>query len=568
MATAVVGGVPTVGTDVPVAAVLLALFAASAAAHMTILQLNKRAGLKFLFSGMLFALSVLRSVALCMRAVWAAHPHSADVAIASGILTQTGSVLVLIINLILAHRVVRGYHPAFGWHPATTLAFRFLVACVVASLVMVIAVTVQTVLTLDPAVRRADRAVQLFAGTYMAVLAFVPLPVVVLAALAPRAQRVEKFGAGRWRTKVRLLLFTAAVATLGASFRIYTGYAARPASDPAWYHGRACYYCFNYVTDLVVSATYLFSRFDRRFIVPNGARGPGDYGRGVRVRPRSSDGDGDEEGNETDPEKLAQLGPNNSSGSGSEKARLPACGEADEKGKDKGKGKEIDTEGDGTTRSTDFFGAPVPVPEGEVQMYGPGGAWNGVPWPFRASWTTPRVFGPSPMQSSAGDSTDIDSPAHCSSPVDGPHHAAGVAEETSSQWGAETNSTYIQEPEPAHCKAQRQHHHHHQYQHLRPHHLQHSQSYVFGQALTSDEQIHMSAGGLSEDAAVWPFTSETHHRDPVTQGPSRSNSAATYTYASNSRVNSNRGRNVISRSRSCNIAGDKRAGGAAEGGWI
>ncbi len=277
MATAVVGGVPTVGTDVPVAAVLLALFAASAAAHMTILQLNKRAGLKFLFSGMLFALSVLRSVALCMRAVWAAHPHSADVAIASGILTQTGSVLVLIINLILAHRVVRGYHPALRLAPRhdPRLPLPSSPASSRRSS-MVIAVTVQTVLTLDPAVRRADRAVQLFAGTYMAVLAFVPLPVVVLAALAPRAQRVEKFGAGRWRTKVRLLLFTASRrGDAGGVLPDLHGVRGAAGERPGLVPRRACYYCFNYVTDLVVSATYLFSRFDRRFIVPNGARGAG-----------------------------------------------------------------------------------------------------------------------------------------------------------------------------------------------------------------------------------------------------------------------------------------------------
>ncbi|KAI1168495.1 hypothetical protein F5B18DRAFT_658749 [Nemania serpens] len=305
---AVVGGVPTVATDVPVAAVLLALFVASAAAHMTVLQLNKRAGLKFLFSGMLFALCVLRSAALCMRVVWASHPRTADVAMAAGVLTQTGSVLVFVINMILAQRVVRAYHPRLGWHPATTAVFCLLVACVVASLLMVVAVTIQTFFTLDAAVRRSDRTVQLFAGTYMAVLAFLPIPIVVLAALLPRDRPVEKFGAGRWRSKVRLLLFTSALATLGAAFRVYTGFAPRPLSHPAWYHSRACYYCFNFVTDLVISAAYLFSRFDRRFIVPNGAKGPGDYGRGVRVRPSSvASSNGGEGGNETDLEKLAKL---------------------------------------------------------------------------------------------------------------------------------------------------------------------------------------------------------------------------------------------------------------------
>ncbi|KAI0965667.1 hypothetical protein F4678DRAFT_476505 [Xylaria arbuscula] len=313
MTTAVVGGLPTIQTDIPIAAVLLALFVASAAAHMTILQLNKRAGLKFLFSGMLFVLSVLRTIALSMRIVWATHPHKADLAISSGILTQTGSVLVFVINLFLAQRIVRGYHPRFGWHPLTNIVFIFLVACVVASLIMAITVTVQTVLTLDADIRYTDRIVQLFAGTYMAVLAFVPIPMVVLAAVIPRKSHIERFGAGRWRTKVRILLFGTAMATLGASFRIYTGYATRPMSDPGWYHSRACYYCFNFVTDLVVSATYLFSRFDRRFIVPNGAKGPGDYAKGTRscMPPSFTSSSGDhiaddeKRGGDVDPEKLS-----------------------------------------------------------------------------------------------------------------------------------------------------------------------------------------------------------------------------------------------------------------------
>ncbi|KAI0106251.1 hypothetical protein GGR51DRAFT_571549 [Nemania sp. FL0031] len=286
--TAVVGGVPTIATDVPISAVLLALFLASAAAHMTILQLNKRRGLKFLFSGMLFALCVLRSAALSMRMAWAAHPYTANVAIAAGILTQTGSVLVFVINLILTSRLVRGWQPALGWHPATRLAARLLIAGVVASLLMVIAVTVQSFFTLDTGIRAADRTVQLVAGMYMAVLAFLPLPILLLAGrVLPRTQRIEKFGAGRWRSKVRLLIFTSALATVGATFRVATGFAPRPLSSPAWYHSRACYYCFNYVTDLLISAAFLLSRFDKRFIVPNGAKGPGDYAKG-RPSPKQS----------------------------------------------------------------------------------------------------------------------------------------------------------------------------------------------------------------------------------------------------------------------------------------
>ncbi|KAI0811631.1 hypothetical protein GGR55DRAFT_79690 [Xylaria sp. FL0064] len=675
MSTAVVGGVPTLQTDIPISAVLLALFACSAAAHMTILQLNKRAGLKFLFSGMLFVLSILRTIALSMRIVWATKPRAADIAIAAGILTQTGSVLVFVINLFLAQRVVRGYHPRFGWHPATNAFFIFLVACVVASLIMAIAVTVQSVLTLDGDIRRADRTVQLFAGTYMAVLSFSPIPIVLLAMVWPRKTHIERFGAGRWRTKVRILLFTTAVATLGTAFRIYTNYATRPATDPAWYHSRACYYCFNYVVDLVISATFLFSRFDRRFIVPNGAKRPGDYGKGVRDATitttgagavgassnKKGDDDDEKDGsNMTDPEKLAELNHSNED-IDSEKGHLPVCDDDedddeadlvddDEKApvRDKGKGKEVNVEGDEKGSSND---------ETPTQMYGPGGQWNGVPWPFRASWTAPRVFGPGqreehePLPSEPanhsrhgdGDSTEIGSStdgshsrSNSNSTGRGSRSGGGTSEEASSQWGGETSSTCIQEPEPAHLRTttqqqqrSRSHHHHphhplhnhnnHNHNYLRPHSLQHSQSYVFGQALTSNDSIPMSADGPSSSTlslslasptdqtpttttSVWPFTCERHYNDPVTQaGPSRSNSAAaayhyrhSSSYAGGSSSSSSsayqpstaalfpgaggdRGR-MISRSRSCNVPRDKdrraeaiaAATAAAEGagGWI
>ncbi|KAI0525774.1 hypothetical protein F5B22DRAFT_641931 [Xylaria bambusicola] len=615
---AVVGGVPTLRTDIPIAAVLLALFVTSAAAHMTVLQLNKRAGLKFLFSGMLFVMSVLRTVALSMRIVWATHPHTANIAVASGILTQTGSVLIFIINLILSQRIVRAYHPKFGWHPITSIAFYFLIGCVVGSLVMVIVVTVQSVLTLDSGLRQSDRIVQLFAGTYMAVLAFLPLPIVVIAVLYPHKSHVEKFGAGRWRTKVCLLLFAAAVATLGASFRIATAYAARPVNHPAWYHSRVCYYCFNFVTDLIVSVVYLFSRFDRRFIVPNGAKGPGDYSKGLRDRPRSAHSNADEEGNVTDPEKLSSAR-DSSNETGSEKTHLPIGDGDDEKRVDKGKGKEVNVEGDEKHRVSESSGStPEEVTpkftDSQTQTYSPHRPWNAVSWPFRASWTTPRLFGPVPTpapapvsepepeassakRSNAGGSIKTD--------LSTTETAKGLSHTGSSRSiGAETSSTYIQEPElepepepirfrtfvqrhhhhhPQHRQNQI-HHHHQQQQHQHynerpPHHsnnnpyLQNNQSYVFGQALTSDAEIHRSP-----DADVWPSMSETHYLYPLHTvtytttpggpGPHRSNSAAaSISYAGSSRT-PDHASHPIGRSRSCYVDRERRMEGEEDGGWI
>ncbi|KAI1098828.1 hypothetical protein F4804DRAFT_350017 [Jackrogersella minutella] len=275
---AIVGGEPTPAIDDPIAAIFLLLFVVSALAHIAILRINKARHLKFVFSGMLFALCLLRSISLVARMVWASYPKDVNAVIAASVMTQCGSVLIFIINLFFAQRVLRAYHPRLGWHRGASAAVWFLIACVLCCLVMAIVSTIHSFFTLSARGRRADRAVQLFAGSYLAFLAFLPVPVVALAAAThPRRFHVEKFGAGRWRSKVGLLVFAALVATVGAAFRVGVNFDGRPGADPAWFHSRACYYGFNFVTDLVVSTAYLFARFDKRFIVPDGARGPGEY---------------------------------------------------------------------------------------------------------------------------------------------------------------------------------------------------------------------------------------------------------------------------------------------------
>lgn len=71
--------------------------------------------------------------------------------------------------------------------------------------------------------------------------------------------------------------------SLGACFRVAVNYTApRPLASPAWYHSKPCFYCFNFVIELLVVYVYTASRFDRRFHVPNGCAAPGHYS-GQRV---------------------------------------------------------------------------------------------------------------------------------------------------------------------------------------------------------------------------------------------------------------------------------------------
>jgi hypothetical protein len=275
---ALTGGVPTVAVDVPICAVFVFLFFAAAIAHMTVLQLNKRKGHKFLMSGLMFAFSMARTATMVLRIVWATRPTNVRVAIAAQIFTSAGVLLLFIINLIFAQRIIRAAHPHFGWTKAVSIGFKVLYGLVVLMLVMVITCSVQMFYTLNANTLRIDRDIQLTAAIYLTFIAFLPLPMVVLGLIVPRKTRVEKFGIGRWRTKVYILLASTILLCLGAGFRCGTAWETpRPRDNPAWYNAKWCYYFFNFVLEVIVVYLYLVVRVDRRFHVPNGSKRAGDY---------------------------------------------------------------------------------------------------------------------------------------------------------------------------------------------------------------------------------------------------------------------------------------------------
>lgn len=248
---------------------------------MTVLQINRRRDHKFILSGLLFGFCMARITTLVMRIVWATHITNIRVAIASNIFNSAGVLLLFIVNLIFAQRLLRAYHPKFGWHKVPTLMFRFLYFSIVALLIMVITATVISFYTLNRSVLQKCRTIQLFAGTYLAVLSFLPIPIVLAAWAWPRKNAIEKFGQGRFRTKVMLVLFTATLLSFGAGFRLGGSYDPRPRTAPAWYHHRAAFYCVNFVIELIVVYTYALMRFDRRFHIPDGSSAPGHYSNGV-----------------------------------------------------------------------------------------------------------------------------------------------------------------------------------------------------------------------------------------------------------------------------------------------
>lgn len=145
---------------------------------------------------------------------------------------------------------------------------------------MLITCVVDSFYTLNKNSRRIDRDVQLYGQTYYAVVSFLPIPLVVFGLIIPRKTRVEKFGSGRFRSKIHILIWASFLLCLGAAFRCGTNYKnARPRNDPAWYQSKACFYIFNFAVEVIVIFLYVVVRVDKRFWVPNGSKTAGDYSR-------------------------------------------------------------------------------------------------------------------------------------------------------------------------------------------------------------------------------------------------------------------------------------------------
>ena len=272
------GGIPNVHTDIPITSVYLFLFILGAVCHMTIFRLNQARGHKFIMSGMLFGFCMARTVTCIMRIVWACRQTNVRVGIAAQVFVAAGVVLLFLINLIFAQRIVRAAHPHSGWHPALSWFFKALYVLIVLTLLMLISAVVQSYYTLNANTRRIDRDIQLYGSTLYSVIGFLPIPLVIGGLIIPRKTRVEKFGSGRFRTKIFILLTATTLLCLGASFRCGIGYLKpHPITHPAWYHSKVCFYIFNFTVEILVIFLYVAVRVDQRFWIPNGSRGAGDY---------------------------------------------------------------------------------------------------------------------------------------------------------------------------------------------------------------------------------------------------------------------------------------------------
>ena len=143
---------------------------------------------------------------------------------------------------------------------------------------MVIAGTVQSFFTLDPDTRATDRSLQLYGSTFLAIVARLPFPITILSLLIPYSPP-DRFGVGRLRTKVIVLLVSTTLLSIGAWYRCGSTWAPPvPRSQPLpGYLGKGAFYIFNFFVEIQTVLMYAILRVDLRYHIPNGAKGRGSY---------------------------------------------------------------------------------------------------------------------------------------------------------------------------------------------------------------------------------------------------------------------------------------------------
>ncbi|KAI9660194.1 MAG: hypothetical protein M1831_003501 [Alyxoria varia] len=279
--------------DAPASAVFLALFIFLAASHMRIFKGNKAKGHLFVFSGAMFGFCMARIVACILRIAWAYEPNNLNLAIADQVFVAAGVVIMYIINLFFVQRLMKARHPHIGWSkPFRILIPPVLFVLTIVALIMIIVATIQSQFTQNPNTHRIDRDIQLTVNAFFCFVAFIPIPLILaMLTITPRTH-MDKFGSGRFSTKVIILVTSSALLTLGVGFRTGTA-AVTPVSvrEPIpWYFSKACFYIFNFGLEVLVLLFYLVVRVDRRFWVPNGAEGPGSYSHDlVQEKPKEWD---------------------------------------------------------------------------------------------------------------------------------------------------------------------------------------------------------------------------------------------------------------------------------------
>jgi hypothetical protein len=183
------------------------------------------------------------------------------------------------VNVIFTQRILRAIHPHFGWNARVSKFFLALLVSVPMIIVWNIISLTISFFTLNPRTLTTSHHLLLFGGSYNLFLCMFPIFVIGIASSIPSPTPIEKFGTGRFRYKVILLLFASFTLTVGTLIRLIAAAWIFPIDAPGLIDSKTTFYTTGFMLEIIVVFIYAVGRIDLKFHVPDGCTGPGDYSR-------------------------------------------------------------------------------------------------------------------------------------------------------------------------------------------------------------------------------------------------------------------------------------------------
>jgi hypothetical protein len=221
---------------------------------------------------MVSGFSTIRVITFSTRLAWSTNNTNSRLQLVSNLFLNAGIPILYIINLVFTHRITRAQHPRFGWHKSLSILGRLTIFLIILTLFMLIYAGVHSAYTDNRVVGESLRKVILAGGTFNTIIAIMPLPMLFLGVIIPKRVRTEKFGQGRFRVKVAVLLTSSSLLTLRALWGTISAYKTPVLlSEPIpWYYRKEYFYTVQLLTELIVVYMFIFVRINRIFYTPDG----------------------------------------------------------------------------------------------------------------------------------------------------------------------------------------------------------------------------------------------------------------------------------------------------------
>jgi Protein of unknown function (DUF3112) len=185
--------------------------------------------------------------------------------------------VIFAINLVLTQRVLRAIHPKLFWHPIPSFFFTFLLISVPFFIIFNIAVLTASFFVTTASGAKITKDLLFLGASWNLFLCVFPLIFIGIFATIPSPSKIEKFGTGRFRTKIVMLVYSSSTLFIGAIVRLIAAAQSHPINDPGQVDTKTIFYLTGFMLEIFVVLLFAAARFDLRFHIPNGCTGPGQY---------------------------------------------------------------------------------------------------------------------------------------------------------------------------------------------------------------------------------------------------------------------------------------------------